>query len=57
VYGVSATGQTWWDNDAAARRIGYVPVDTLDLRDEAGRDAPQGGEFARPDYHGERARG
>jgi uronate dehydrogenase len=57
VYGVSATGQTWWENDAAARRIGYAPVDSLDLRGELDGDAPQGGEFARRDHHGGRATG
>jgi uronate dehydrogenase len=57
VYGVSATGQTWWDNDAAARRIGYTPVDTLDPRAEQEGGAPQGGGFARPGYHGESAAG
>ncbi|HEX2111556.1 MAG TPA: NAD(P)-dependent oxidoreductase [Gaiellaceae bacterium] len=52
VYGVSATGQTWWANDAAARRIGYAPVDALELGEECHGGAPQGGEFARPEYHG-----
>jgi uronate dehydrogenase len=28
VYGVSANRDWWWDNDAAAARIGYVPAQT-----------------------------
>jgi uronate dehydrogenase len=54
VYGVSATGQRWWENEAAARRIGYAPVDTLDVRED-GSSGFQGGDFTRPDYHADRA--
>jgi uronate dehydrogenase len=55
VYGVSATGARWWDNEEAASRIGYAPLDELQL--EGGADAGpafgrQGDPFTRPDFHG-----
>jgi len=30
VYGLSETGSLWWDNAAAARRIGYEPQDAIE---------------------------
>jgi uronate dehydrogenase len=54
VYGVSATGQDWWDNEAAASRIGYAPQDAIGIG-EAGDRAFQGGDFTSRNYHGEPA--
>ncbi|PTB19587.1 NAD-dependent dehydratase [Trinickia symbiotica] len=35
VYGVSANRDSWWDNAAAARRLGYVPVESSERWREA----------------------
>jgi uronate dehydrogenase len=57
VYGVSANQRSWWDNDEAARRLGYLPMDDAEryVTDAAGseeRGRWQGGAFAHPTYRG-----
>jgi uronate dehydrogenase len=55
VYGVSDTGQSWWDNVAAARRIGYVARDAADrerVRQADARHELQGEPFTARERHG-----
>ncbi len=54
VYGVSDTGQSWWDNEAAAR-IGYVAEDAVERERVVEANALheyQGDAFTDPDRHG-----
>ncbi len=58
VYGFSKTGATWWDNEAAAQRVGFAAAAALDL---AGGDPhgerPQGYPYTERDFHGAGAEG
>ena len=56
VYAVSRTGSTWWDNDEAARRIGYEPQDEVDASaHERETWIHQGDPFTRREVHGQSA--